>query len=80
MRQTIEEIRAAYPREWVLIVDCEEDESAQLVAGRVLAHSPHRRDVYVKLAEYKGKDCALEYTGPVPKDQAYLLRTSSQTV
>ena len=74
MSQTLEEIRAAHPREWVLIVDCEFDESERLVGGRVLVHSPHRRDVYTKLADLTDeRHCAVEFTGPVPADQLYLL-------
>ena len=72
MRQTLEEIRAAYRREWVLIVDCEYDELRQLVAGTVIAHSPHRRDVYAKLVECEHDHCAFEYTGPVPEDYSVM--------
>lgn len=69
MPQTLKEIRAAYPREWVLIVECEFDEAERLVGGRVLVHSPHRRDVYARLAELRDeRHCAVEYTGPVPED------------
>ena len=74
MPQTLEEIRAAYPREWVLIADYEEDEAGWVLSGTVLAHSPHRRDVYIKLAELaEHPRLAVQYTGPVPQDQLYLL-------
>ena len=73
MRQTIEEIRAAYRREWVLIVDWEDDELGRLVAGKVIAHSPHRRDVDAKLAESKQRRFAIRYTGPVPDDYLAVL-------
>lgn len=73
MRRTVQEIRAAYEREWVLIVDCEFDESGRLVAGDVLVHSPHRSDIYARMAECRHKHCAVEYTGPFPRDYAALL-------
>ncbi len=50
--QTIEEMRAAYPDEWVLIVDCEYDESRKLVRGRVAAHSPRRSDVHKEMLNH----------------------------
>ncbi len=66
--QTMKEVRAAYPREWVLIVDCEFDESERLVGGRVLVHSQRRRDVYARLGDLgEERHCAVEYTGPVPE-------------
>ena len=74
MPQTLEEIRAAHPREWVLVVDCEEGEAGELVSGTVIAHSPHRRDIYIKQAEGGYDQCAIQYTGPFPEDQQYLLR------
>ena len=74
MPQTLEEIRAAYPREWVLIADYEEDEGGRAVSGTVVAHSPHRRDVYCKLAEFADQPrLAMQYTGPFPQDQLYML-------
>lgn len=73
MPQTLEEICAAHPREWVLIVDCEEDQVGRLVAGTVLAHSPHRRDIYLKQVDCGHDQCAIQYTGPFPDDQQYLL-------
>ena len=74
MRQTLEEIRAAYPREWVLMVDCEYDDSRRLVAATVLAHSPHRKDIYIKQSECDYDHCAIEYTGPFPEDLRVALR------
>jgi hypothetical protein len=71
MKQTPEEIKAAYPREWVLIVDCEFDEAGRLVAGTVAAHSPRREEIYREVARHDSG--AIEYTGPFPKDYAAIL-------
>ena len=74
MPQTLEDIRAAYPREWVLIADYEEDEAGRVTSGTVLVHSPHRSDVYRKLAEFADEPrLAMQYTGPFPSDQLYML-------
>ena len=73
MRQTMEEIRAAYPREWVLIADYEEDESGGVISGTVIAHSPHKKDVYIKMGEFNEHPrLAAQYTGPFPKDYAVM--------
>ena len=71
MRQTLDEIRAAYPREWVLIVDCEFDEEGNLVAGTVAAHSKRRDDVYREIPRYRGG--AVEFFGDIPSDYAAVL-------
>ena len=70
--QTIEEMRAAYPDEWVLIVDCEYDESRKLVRGRVAAHSPRRSDVHKEMLNHP-EGGAVEFFGRIPADVRFML-------
>lgn len=64
---TIKEIERNYPDEWVLIVDCETDESTTSVKrGRVVAHG-RKRDIYEKAKNYVGK-ISIRFTGKLPED------------
>ena len=71
MRQTIDEIKTAFPREWVLIVDCEYDEADKVAAGRVAVHSSRRSDIYQEIPQYESG--AIRFTGPFPKDHVVIL-------
>ena len=70
---TIEEIKARYPAEWLLIGDPQTDESPRLLAGRVLFHSPSRDDVYRKAVELRLPHFAVRYFGAMPEDTALVL-------
>ena len=49
----IEQIRRGYTREWLLIAVDELDEMTTTPRrGRLLAHSPHRYDVYQRSRRY----------------------------
>jgi len=51
--QPIEAIRRRYAREWLLIAIDEMDEATTTpVRGRLLAHSPHRHDIYQRSRRY----------------------------
>ena len=69
--QTIDEMRAAYDGDWVLIVDCEHDEAGWVVRGRVAAHSPKRADIYRQMSKYRTS--AIRYLGKIPDDLIYAL-------
>ena len=69
--QTIDEMRAAYDGEWVLIVDCEYDEGGRLVRGRVAAHGPRKSDAHREMVHYSSG--AIRYFGEVPADIIYIL-------
>jgi len=60
---TIEEIKARYAPEWVLIVEPEIDEFQHLHGGRVAFHSPDRDAVYRKATELRPERCAFRYLG-----------------
>lgn len=52
--QNIESIKKKYRREWLLITVDKMDESTTTpLTGRLLAHSPHRYEVWAKLRAMK---------------------------
>ncbi len=60
-KMTWEEMRRAFPDEWLLITDMEKDQSGRLIAGVVERHSKDDRDVFSPPA--LPKNCAFKYTG-----------------
>jgi hypothetical protein len=70
---TIEEIKARYAPDWVLIGDPQTDESQRLRAGRILFHSPDREEVYRKAIELRPGHFAFRYLGEWPVDMAFVL-------
>lgn len=60
-RMTWEEMKKAYPNEWLLITDYETDQYGEVTAGTVERHSKDDREVFALPAI--DKDCAFEYTG-----------------
>ena len=71
-RLSIEDIFAKYPDQWLFIVDCEHDESAQLLSGVVAVHSPSRDVIDDFSARYKG-GAAIRWSGKLPEGVGYLL-------
>ena len=70
---TLEEIRQQYPDEWVLIEFTELDEELKVIEGEVIAHSSNKEEIYQKLLELENEQVAIEFTGEVPEEPAYLL-------
>ncbi len=70
---TFEEMQRLYNGEWLLIAYTELDDHLQVIAGEVLAHSPHQEDIYQALESVKEQPVAIEYIGQVPEDLAYIL-------
>jgi hypothetical protein len=60
---TIDEIRARYAPDWVLVGDPQTEDSLRLLAGRVLFHSPDPDEVCLKAREYPPGRYALEFLG-----------------
>ncbi|MFA4874314.1 MAG: hypothetical protein WC956_05195 [bacterium] len=60
-RMTWEEMKKAYPDEWLLITDYERDRYGNVSVGVVERHSSDKDEVY-RLPALK-KDAAFEYTG-----------------
>jgi hypothetical protein len=70
---TIEEIKARYAPDWVLIGEPDTDEALELRAGRVLFHGPDRDEVCRKAAEYPAGRYALQFLGTIPEDLVLVL-------
>ena len=60
-RKTWEEMRRAYPNEWILISEIERDEDGMLRSGVVERHSTSKEEVYRKPSI--DKPTAFRYTG-----------------
>jgi hypothetical protein len=70
---TFREIKGRYPGEWVLLGNPEMDADLNVTAGRVLAHSASREEIYRQLLQAEARSVAIEYAGPVPADLAVVL-------
>ncbi|HEX2572499.1 MAG TPA: hypothetical protein VH877_23330 [Polyangia bacterium] len=63
-RMTWEDIKRAYPDEWVLLVDVDADPSIPRVrGGKVAGHSKSRKEVLASTWLPPGSGWALKYTG-----------------
>jgi hypothetical protein len=65
---SMKEIMENYKDKWVLIEYEELDENLNVRRGKVIANSSSKDEIYARLAETKGKDVAIEYTGKLPED------------
>ena len=70
---SIDEIKARYAPEWVLIAEPQTDEALGLRAGKVLFHSPDQDEVCRKAAEYPPGRYALHFLGTIPEDLVLVL-------
>jgi hypothetical protein len=70
---TIEEIEARHAPEWVLIAEPQTDEALNVLAGKVLFHSPDRDEVYRKAQELRLDRIAVRYLGPLPENLVLIL-------
>jgi len=70
---TLEEIKKQFPNAWVLIKFTELDDELRVVEGRVIAHALHKEEIYKKLLALDHAKIAIEYTGEMPEEPAYLL-------
>jgi hypothetical protein len=70
---TIDEIKARYAPDWVLIGEPRTDEFQRLHGGKVLFHSPDREAVYRKAVELHPGHFAFRYLGDLPEDMAFVL-------
>jgi len=61
-RMTLDEIKKAYPEEWVLIAHPETDDGLHLLGGIVLTHSKPRDEEYEALKRCSGHH-AVRFTG-----------------
>jgi len=70
---TIEDMKARYAPEWVLIVEPVVEDGPRLLAGKVIFHSPHREEVYRKAIELRPGDFAFRFLGEMPEEMEFVL-------
>jgi len=63
----LKEIQEKYRGEWVLAVVLKEDELAEPIEVKVIAHSKNRDDTYDAMKKVKGKYSYHFYTGKIPQ-------------
>jgi hypothetical protein len=66
-------MQSRFASEWVLVADPQTDESLVVKAGRVLAHSKDRDEVYRQAVVLRPQRFAFVYTGTQPPDTAIVL-------
>ena len=69
-----EQIKRKFSREWVLI-ECVkvDDDTFQVLEGKVLCHDYDKDKIYKSLLELRPKKYTIEYIGEVPEDLAVML-------
>jgi hypothetical protein len=72
-RLTVEEIRARFDSEWVLLGEVDADPTPHVRGGKVLFHSKDRDEVYEQAIIMRPGRFAILYTGTMPADMAILL-------
>jgi hypothetical protein len=64
----LDELKARYPDEHLLLVDFVNNEFGQVIAGRVLCHSKDLDEMYRQGTALRPKSAAHVYTGTIPDD------------
>ena len=59
--------------QWVLLEDPFTDEYMRPIGGRLLWHTPNRKNLHEKAMELSPKSAAFWYIGPLPQDKEYFL-------
>jgi hypothetical protein len=70
---TLDELKARYPDEHLLLVDYVDNEFGQVIAGRVLCHSKDADEMWRMGIELRPKGAAHVYTGTIPDDYDFVL-------
>jgi hypothetical protein len=70
---TLDELKAQYPDEHLLLVDYVDDEFGQVIAGRVLCHSKDLEEMDRQAILLQPKDTAHVFTGTIPDDIVFVL-------
>lgn len=63
--QTIEEMFAQYPDEWIFFEVVEEDKYEQPTKGTLLVHHPERDEFDKMVMQHDVRHGAIRYTGPI---------------
>ena len=70
---TVEDMRAQFEAEWILIEDPLTYESLDILGDKVVHHAKDRDEVYRQAVARRPKRCAILYTGQIPEDTAIVL-------
>lgn len=71
--QSIEEIKAQYPEEWVVINNPQVDDSLEVLAGEVVCHSPDRDELHEKIMTLHLTDFAVRCFKRWPEGMEFIL-------
>jgi hypothetical protein len=63
----MEEIRARYAPDWVLIAEPETDDELEVVRGVVVSHGPDRDELLSQAKDLKFDKLAVRYLGEYPE-------------
>jgi hypothetical protein len=69
----LEQIQHVYPNQWVIIEFTELDDELKVIEGKVIATAKDRLEIEKKLADFRNKKLAVEYTGSLDTEEGYLL-------
>jgi hypothetical protein len=73
--QPIDHIRTRFRREWLLLgVDRVDPRTQVPIRGRLLAHSPHRDEIYDRLVKAKGLTVVVYSEKTLPQGYAVAFR------
>jgi hypothetical protein len=64
---TLDELKARYPDEHLLLVDYVTNEFGQVTGGRVLCHSKEAEEMWRQAIELRPKSSAHVFTGTMPE-------------
>ena len=70
---TVEEMRAQFESEWVLVENPQTNDALEVLKGKILHHSKDRDEVYRKAVTLRPKRSAIVYTGEIPEDMEIAL-------
>ena len=73
MQMTVEEMRAQFDAEWILLDDPQTNESMEVLGGKVLHHGKDRDEIYRQAVARRPKRSAILYTGQIPQGTAIVL-------
>ena len=72
-QMTVEEIRAQFEAEWVLVEDPVTNENLDVLEGKVVHHARDRDEVYRLAVARRPKRYAILFTGKMPANTAIVL-------
>lgn len=70
---TIQEIKARFPDEWILVIDPDTGPDLEVRSGVVAAHSKDHDEVYRTALALKPKRSAVWFNGDPPEDAVIVL-------